>query len=1049
MRAGGLVMDIRYRDWADGRGGRALRAGLIARIAALAVAGLSLAAAVMPAAAQDSIPLSQIKEDQDVLKGMIQDIQSAIQHREDGNAALSEQIGRRAEGTGAVTLEQLDQAQFEVDIARARLATLDNRIQSQTTALANLTNGIADAEARLATLPADDLGTLVESVTTEMRGQVAEESAQYLEQLSEFRSLSADHLSLNLENLALLRDKIGLDAVIDRKEFANDPRVRALRDIVNGLVEESIELANEASGMSPQTEQETIRRNYTRLRSDEALMRSTGRLADIDILEARELASRISVLVDDDAAPVPLLQSATVELNGLSSALKARSDSLGQQREAVGDLRAIAESEAAPGVEQRNDILARLDGLSDLLNTQEREIAGVNARIDQLNQQLTDQIAERNREAIETRQAVRSDAATLNRVQADVIGAPAKALSLFDAAYREVYSRVAGASWQVIGIFVAATLAIVGLVVLLVTRVLRRYVAADPNRHTALPVEVLRRNLIWGLPLAIWLIAVALFGISSETATLIGTIFALLLAGMIVRDFIQVIAVERVHGRRRAIGRVMTRLVEASLVLVGVILIGFLIVERINLLPSTEAWIHRAVFACFVIAALPLFLFGGFFLADDPAEGRRSWLQRIIRACIALAVPIMLVVIGVIGLIGYNALARWILLDAIKFLAIVAGLALALGVLHDGLRTYGRRLAEAYPGNTEFWTENFVDPIYRLGQIVFTGLAVALMFWVFNWTRETPVIRQVMDVFDYPLFRFANTSYTVGNILIAVLLVALVMWIGGWSRQVSYTLAYQRIRDLGIRQSLSVFTQYAVIVVGLLITLSFIGFDITTLTVFAASLGVGLGFGMQNVVNNFISGLLLLVERPLRLGDVVTVAGESGKVEQIGIRSLRIHTFDETDVIVPNSAVISDTFTNWSRSNSLARHVLTVGIGYDDDPKQAIAIIEDILKEHEGILSEPGPSAGVENFGDSAIDLRVAYYMDAAKVSLFGVRSEVLTAIWSRFREAGISIPYPQRDLHIVDVKGAQAALPAPEGVIPAQEPGDTDLLPPQAAATV
>ena len=182
------------------------------------------------------------------------------------------------------------------------------------------------------------------------------------------------------------------------------------------------------------------------------------------------------------------------------------------------------------------------------------------------------------------------------------------------------------------------------------------------------------------------------------------------------------------------------------------------------------------------------------------------------------------------------------------------------------------------------------------------------------------------------------------DIFLAVVLVGFAFWIGGWSQQVSYNLALTRVRDLGIRQSLSTFVQYIVIVLGLLLTLKVIGLDLTALTVFAASIGVGIGFGLQNVVNNFISGMLLLAERPLRVTDIVTIGGETGEVTRIGIRSLIVRTFDRKDLIIPNSAVIGNTFTNWTRNDETLREVLLFRISYRDDPRASGGQVEEIAR---------------------------------------------------------------------------------------------------------
>ena len=204
------------------------------------------------------------------------------------------------------------------------------------------------------------------------------------------------------------------------------------------------------------------------------------------------------------------------------------------------------------------------------------------------------------------------------------------------------------------------------------------------------------------------------------------------------------------------------------------------------------------------------------------------------------------------------------------------------------------------------------------------------------------------------MLRLGASALSVQDTFLAVLLVGFAFWIGGWSQQVSYNLALTRVRDLGIRQSLSTFVQYIVIVLGLLLTLKVIGLDLTALTVFAASIGVGIGFGLQNVVNNFISGILLLAERPLRVTDIVTIGGETGEVTRIGIRSLIVRTFDRKDLIIPNSAVIGNTFTNWTRNDETLREVLLFRISYRDDPRARGRQGRGNRARHQGRGAQPG-----------------------------------------------------------------------------------------------
>jgi potassium efflux system protein len=297
-----------------------------------------------------------------------------------------------------------------------------------------------------------------------------------------------------------------------------------------------------------------------------------------------------------------------------------------------------------------------------------------------------------------------------------------------------------------------------------------------------------------------------------------------------------------------------------------------------------------------------------------------------------------------------------------------------------------------------------------------------LLFTLFEWNMQTPIVRYVPLALDATLFMAGTTAIKVKTFGLAALVLFVVIWGAGWSKQVSYRWVYTGVSDQGIRNSLSTFTQYFVVVLGLVLTMKIIGLDLTALTVFAGAMGVGIGFGMQQIVVNFISGILLLVERPLATTDLVNVDKYEGEVTRIGIRSLTVKTFDNQEVIIPNSAVITKPFTNWTRGDDVMRTSLMVGLSYDDDPHQAVEIIAELLKDHLAVLETPAPKVLLWEYGDSALMIRVQFHSrirgDVGKADL---RSQLLFAIWDAFKIAGISIPYPQQDIHV------RGYLPKPE----------------------
>jgi len=220
----------------------------------------------------------------------------------------------------------------------------------------------------------------------------------------------------------------------------------------------------------------------------------------------------------------------------------------------------------------------------------------------------------------------------------------------------------------------------------------------------------------------------------------------------------------------------------------------------------------------------------------------------------------------------------------------------------------------------------------------------------------------------------------------------------------------------GVPSAISAAANYTVLLIGLLLALSAAGLDLGRVTILAGAFGVGIGFGLQNVVNNFVSGLILLFERPVRIGDVIEFGGTAGVVRRIGIRSSTIETFDGAETIVPNGQLIADRVTNWTFSAAQRRIEIQVGVGYDSDPGAVIALLERVANAQEGALRQPPVQALFLGFGASSLDFVVRAWV--ARYDVAGdVRSRLGIAIHRALAEANIEIPYPQQDLHVRSIK--------------------------------
>ena len=220
-----------------------------------------------------------------------------------------------------------------------------------------------------------------------------------------------------------------------------------------------------------------------------------------------------------------------------------------------------------------------------------------------------------------------------------------------------------------------------------------------------------------------------------------------------------------------------------------------------------------------------------------------------------------------------------------------------------------------------------------------------------------------------------------------------------------------RQMDRGVRGSIGHLIRYFIIFIGLLLTLALLGFNLTNLTIILSALGVGIGFGLQGIVNNFVSGLILLFERPIREGDTVEIGSLWASVKNIGMRATIIQTYDMSEVIIPNADLVNNQITNWTLSNRQVRLNIPVGVDYGSDVSLVVDTLMTCAKEHVAVMKSPAPEVIFTNLGESSLDFILRVWIEDNDNRLV-VMSQLFQEIVQRFREAGIVIPFPQRDLH-------------------------------------
>lgn len=219
--------------------------------------------------------------------------------------------------------------------------------------------------------------------------------------------------------------------------------------------------------------------------------------------------------------------------------------------------------------------------------------------------------------------------------------------------------------------------------------------------------------------------------------------------------------------------------------------------------------------------------------------------------------------------------------------------------------------------------------------------------------------------------------------------------------------------DKPVRYSVERILGYLFLLLGGYIALQTIGLDLSSLTVIAGAVGVGIGFGLQNIISNFISGIIILIERPISIGDRVEVVGVAGQIGKISLRSTIVITNDNISIIVPNSQFISETVINWSHGDPKARFRIPIGVAYGTDTDKLTEVLLAVAKEDPNVLDDPKPKVFFDSYGDSSLNFELGVWTQTMGLSPRSLRSGINFAVYKALAEAGIEIPFPQRDLHV------------------------------------
>lgn len=272
------------------------------------------------------------------------------------------------------------------------------------------------------------------------------------------------------------------------------------------------------------------------------------------------------------------------------------------------------------------------------------------------------------------------------------------------------------------------------------------------------------------------------------------------------------------------------------------------------------------------------------------------------------------------------------------------------------------------------------------------------------------------SLLDVSIIAVGKIHLTVGEVfyvlLLLIILITLSRKLQKWL--VNLLLIHHSVEE-GTALAISSLVRYVVVFIGLIVILQSTGVDLSSLTVLAGALGIGVGFGLQNIAGNLVSGLIILFERPIKVGDRIEVGTITGDVLRISLRSTVVRTNDNIDIIVPNSEFIMSRVINWSYTDRDVRFSFPVGVSYNVDPEAVIGILKEVAGEHPGVLKDPEPEVVFEEFGESSLNFVLRVWSREYITRPMSLRSELNISIMKKFKEHGIEVPFPQRDIHIRD----------------------------------
>lgn len=401
-------------------------------------------------------------------------------------------------------------------------------------------------------------------------------------------------------------------------------------------------------------------------------------------------------------------------------------------------------------------------------------------------------------------------------------------------------------------------------------------------------------------------------------------------------------------------------------------------------------------------------------LLEPYIENKHAYLKRVIR-WLSFLIPFSLLTNALIGLVGYVELAWAIAHYQGLFLVALTAYLLLRGLLDELVRWASEQCIRHFR-NGWLWSQSLLKPFHQILKLSLLILSIMGLFELYGWGDRVPLLNtSLAKLLSMKLFVIASTATVTGLTIVQLaVLVVILIWIAHWSREFAYRWLFAHTKDLGLRNSLAIFTHYTLIAIGITIGLNILGLNWGNISVILGLFSLGVGLGLRDLFNNFFTGIFLLLERPVKVGDWVTVGNYDGQVSHIGARSITVTTDDRQELLVPNADIFSKNFINWTHRDSVVRALVTIKTNRKDNPQRIKDIILEVLATIPKILTNPKPEVYFKEIDKILLEFKVEYYVDLNHISSrSGVRSQFLFSLWERFAGEGILPPEASHDVHL------------------------------------